>query len=308
MQRGSSLGGRLVAGALAAVILLSACGFSSTSGNSGGAHLNIVAGENFWGSIATQLGGNRVSVTSVVTDPNADPHEYESNTADARAFAQANYVILNGAGYDTWAQKVLDANPVDGRKVLTVAQLLGKSNGDNPHFWYSPTYVEKVADQISADLKALDAKDAQYFTEQRTAFETALKPYHDRIASIKAKFTGQKVGSTENIFVYMANELGLNLVSPPEFMSAVAEGNDPSANSVSAFQSQINAKQITVLVYNVQTVTAVTNNVKQLASQQNIPTVGVSETMQPPDATFQDWQYAQLLTLGNALNSSALAQ
>jgi zinc/manganese transport system substrate-binding protein len=306
MRRPSSLV-RLTAGALASIILLPACGSISTSGGSGG-HLNIVAGENFWGSIATQLGGNRVSVTSVVTDPNADPHEYESNTADARAFAQANYVIINGAGYDTWAQKLLDANPVSGRKVFTVAPLLGKSDGDNPHFWYNPDYVEKVADQITADLKSLDAGDAAYFTQQRAAFEIALKPYHDRIASIKSKFSGKKIGSTETIFVYMASALGLNLVSPPEFMGAVAEGNDPPANSVSAFQSQINNKQIKVLVYNVQTVTDVTSNIKQLASQQNIPTVGVSETMQPPNATYQDWQYAQLLTLENALNSSALTQ
>jgi len=307
MPKGNSRGGRMIAGAFISIIFLSACGSSSSSGSASG-HLNIVAGENFWGSIATQLGGNRVSVTSIVTDPNADPHEYESNTADARAFAEANYVILNGAGYDTWAQKLIDANPVDGRKVFTVAPLLGKSDGDNPHFWYNPDYVEKVADQITADLKSLDANDASYFTQQRTAFETALTPYHNRIASIKAKFSGQKVGATESIFVYMASALGLNLISPPEFMKAVAEGNDPPVSSVSEFQSQISSKQITVLVYNVQTVTDVTNNLKQLASQQNIPVVGVSETMQPPDATFQDWQYAQLLTLENALNANALGQ
>ena len=243
-----------------------------------------------------------------MTDPNADPHEYESNTSDARAFAEANYVILNGAGYDTWAQKLIDANPAPGRKVFTVAPLLGKSDGDNPHFWYNPDYVEKVSDQITADLKSLDSADSSYFTQQRAAFETALKPYHDRIASIKAKFSGQKVGATENIFVYMSNALGLNLISPSEFMKAVAEGNDPPVDSVAQFQSQISGKQITVLVYNVQTITAVTNNVKQLASQQNIPVVGVSETMQPPDATFQDWQYAQLLSLQNALNANALAK
>jgi zinc/manganese transport system substrate-binding protein len=268
--------------------------------------MQVVAGENFWGSIAAQLGGKHASVTSVVTDPNADPHEYESNTSDARAFAQANYVILNGAGYDDWGQKLLDANPVDGRKVLTVADLLKKKEGDNPHFWYNPDDVTRVADQITADYQALDPADAAYFAQQRSAFEAALKPYRDRIASIKAKFAGQKIGATESIFVYMANALSLNLISPPAFMQAVAEGNDPPAASVAEFQQQIEQKQITVLVYNVQTATAVTNNLKQLAAQQNIPTVGVSETMQPPDATFQDWQYAQLLTLQNALNANAL--
>jgi zinc/manganese transport system substrate-binding protein len=295
--------GRVLAGALASAVLMSACGASPTGG--GRSHVNIVAGENFWGSIAGQLGGDRVSVTSVMTDPNADPHEYESNSADARAFAQADYVILNGAGYDSWGQKLLDANPVDGRKVLTVASLLGKSNGDNPHFWYDPASVEKVSDQITADLKSLDPGDASYFTQRRSAFETALQPYHDRIAAIKAKFSGRKVGSTESIFVYMAGALGLNLISPPQFMKAVGEGNDPPVNSVAQFQSQISGKQITLLVYNAQTVTALTNNLKQLASQQNIPIVGVSETMQPSNSTFQDWQYAQLLEIQNALNATA---
>ena len=289
-----------------AALLLSGCTQSGPA--STGGTLQVVAGENFWGSIAAQLGGSHVNVTSVVTDPNADPHEYESNTSDARAFAQASYVILNGAGYDDWGQKLLDANPVDGRKVLSVANLLKKKEGDNPHFWYNPSYIEQVADQIAADYKALDSADAGYFTQQRAAFETALTLYHTRIATIKAKFAGQKIGATESIFVYMASALGLDLISPPAFMQAVAEGNDPPAASVAEFQQQIEHKQITVLVYNVQTVTDVTNNLKQLAAQQNIPTVGVSETMQPPDATFQDWQYAQLLTLQNALDANALSQ
>ena len=292
---------------LALFVALAGCATAGAQSTSGGA-MQVVAGENFWGSIAAQLGGTHVSVTSIVTDPNADPHEYESNTNDARAFAAARYVVLNGAGYDTWAQKLLDANPVSGRKVFTVADLLGKHEGDNPHFWYDPTYVERVADRITADYKALDPGDASYFTQQRAALAAALKPYHDRIAAIKTKFAGQKVGATESIFVYMANALGLNLISPPAFMQAVAEGNDPPASSVVTFQQQITRKQITVLVYNVQTATDVTNTLKQLAAQQNIPVVGVSETMQPPDVSFQDWQYAQLLTLQNALNANALSR
>jgi zinc/manganese transport system substrate-binding protein len=282
---------------------------SASSASSGSSKvLQVVVGENFWGSIATQLGGSHASVTSIVTDPNADPHEYESNTDTARAFAQANYVILNGAGYDSWGQKLLDANPVAGRKVFTVADLLGKHEGDNPHFWYNPGYVEQVADRITSDYKALDPADAAYFTQQHSAFETALSTYHQRINEIKAKFAGQKVGATESIFVYLASALGLDLISPPDFMEAVAEGNDPPASSVVQFEQLIQQKQITVLVYNVQTVTDVTNTIKQLASQQNIPIVGVSETIQPADASFQEWQVAQLLVLQNALNANALGQ
>jgi zinc/manganese transport system substrate-binding protein len=290
------------------LLCLNACAATGPATGTTGNQLQVIAGENFWGSIATQLGGSHVSVTSIVTDPNADPHEYETNTNDARLFAQANYVILNGAGYDTWAQKLLDANPVSGRKVFTVAQLLQKKEGDNPHFWYNPIYVEQVANQITKDYQALDPADATYFTQQHAAFENALGDYHQRIQEIKTKFAGQKVGATESIFVYTAEALGLNLITPPAFMQAVAEGNDPPASSIVTFEQQIRQKQITVLVYNVQTVTDITNTIRQLAAQQNIPVVGISETIQPADVSFQTWQVAQLLALQNALNAHTLGQ
>lgn len=293
-------------------MMMSGCGSagsgSSTGSQPSGRHLNLVAGENFWGSIATQLGGSQVTVRSVVTDPNADPHDYQSDTSTARAFATADYVILNGAGYDGWAERLLSANPRSGRRVLIVADLLGRGEGDNPHFWYSPDDVARVADRISSDLRSIDPADGDYLTARRATLTAALGPYTSRVASIRSTFAGRRVAATENIFEYMATALGLVLVSPPEFMRAVAEGNDPPADSVAAFQQAITTREATVLVYNVQTSTDVTNTIKQMASQQGIPVVAVSETLQPPGATFQEWQLGQLDTLYNALNAKALAR
>jgi len=297
-------GGTLLVGLLALTVALAACGTPAPSTSS--TTLQVVAGQNFWGSIAAQLGGSHVSVTSVVTNPNADPHEYESSAQDARLFGTADYVILNGAGYDAWGTKLLSANPNANRKVFTVADLLNKKAGDNPHFWYNPDWVERVADRITADYQALDSADSSYFTQQRAAFRTALQPYHDRIAKIKAAFPGVAVGSTESIFVYLATALGLNLISPPEFMQAVAEGNDPPAQTVAEFHDLVANRKIKVLVYNVQTSTNITEELKREATNNGIPVVGVSETLQPIDATFQEWQDAQLLTLQNALNAQAL--
>jgi zinc/manganese transport system substrate-binding protein len=263
----------------------------------------VVAGENFWGSIAAQLGGSKANVQSVVSDPNADPHEYESSTNDARAFADAELVILNGAGYDDWGQKLLAANPSSQRQVVAVAQLLGKKAGDNPHFWYNPDYVIRIADQITSSYKTIDPADAAYFDQQRVDFAGALKPYLDRIAEIRAKFGGKPVGSTESIFVYMADALGLSLISPPEFMQAVSEGNDPPVSAVAAFQDQITTRGIKVLVYNIQTATSITTNLKTLATANHIPVVGISETLQPENATFQSWQISQLVDLENALST-----
>ena len=286
------------------VALAWACGSAGPSGTSSNA-ISVIAGENFWGSIALQLGGARVNVQSVVTDPNADPHEYESSANDARAFAEAGLVILNGAGYDDWGRKLLDANPASGRHVLTVADLLGKKVGDNPHFWYSPDYVVRVADAVTAHYKSIDSADAAYFDQRRAEFATALGPYSDEIGKIKLKYAGTPVGATESIFVYLAAALGLNLTTPPEFMDAVAEGSDPPAAAVVEFQNQISANQFRVLVYNVQTTTAVTTTVRALAASHHVPSVGVSETLLPENATFQDWQLKQLASLEVALSSTS---
>ncbi|MGH7765137.1 MAG: metal ABC transporter solute-binding protein, Zn/Mn family [Candidatus Dormibacteraceae bacterium] len=295
--------GRHVVGALVAVAMFgSACGITGT-GSSG--LITVVAAEGFWGSIARQLGGDQVRVQSVVTDPNGDPHEYESSANDARAFADANLVVLNGAGYDDWGQKLLDANPSPNRVVLNVAAELGKKVGDNPHFWFNPDFVAVVADRITSDYKAIDSADAAHFDQRRSAFATALQPYLAEIANIKQRFGGTPVGATESIFVYMASALGLNLTTPVAFMDAVGEGNDPPAASVVAFQNQISFNQIKILVYNVQTVTAVTTNIKALAAARHIPSVGVSETIQPEGLSFQDWQLEQLKDIGGALSSAS---
>jgi zinc/manganese transport system substrate-binding protein len=281
--------------------VMAACGAAS-AGPSSGRTLQVVAGPNFWGSIAAQLGGAHVAVTSIVSNPSTDPHDYESSATDARAFATADYVVLNGAGYDDWGQKLLSANPSQSRRVFTVADLLKKKAGDNPHFWYNPDWVDRVADKITADYQALDPANAGYFIQQRQAFATALKPYHDAIAHIRSTFNGVPVGSTESIFVYMAQALGLNLISPPEFMQAISEGTDPPAQTVAEFQSQVSHHLITVLIDNTQTSTPITENLKQLAVKNSIPVVGISETLEPPTASFQDWQTKQLNSLQAALS------
>ncbi|HEY4888543.1 MAG TPA: zinc ABC transporter substrate-binding protein [Candidatus Dormibacteraeota bacterium] len=281
-------------------MLAGACG-GSISAPSGS--IVVIAAENFWGSIATQLGGSKVNVQSVVTDPNADPHEYETSTNDARAFADADLVILNGAGYDDWGRRLLDANPSAHRQVLDVAQLLGRKAGDNPHFWYEPGYIVKVADALTAHFRSIDTVDSSYFDQRRGDFGVALKPYEDKIASIKQRFGGTAIGSTESVFVYMANALGLNLITPAAFMDAVSQGNDPPVSSVAAFHDQIAANEIKVLVYNLQTATSVTTNLVQLAASRHIPSVGVSETG-PGSSTFEDWQLSQLDRLESSLASA----
>jgi zinc/manganese transport system substrate-binding protein len=270
--------------------------------------IQVVAAENFWGSLVSQLGGTHVQVLSIVTDPNADPHEYESNSANAQAIANASFVIVNGAGYDDWALKLISASSNPHQVVLNVATLLGKEKGDNPHFWYSPYYVNDTVAAMYSDLISIDPAHATYYTQQYATLKSALGTYNSRISEIRDKFAGVKVASTESIFEYMANATGLDLISPPAFMEAVAEGNDPPAQSVVQFQQQIQNGNVSVLVFNAQTVTPLTDNIKAMAAAKGIPIVAVTETIQPPDVSFQEWMNAELISLQNALNAQALGQ
>jgi zinc/manganese transport system substrate-binding protein len=266
----------------------------------------VVAAENFWGSLVAQIGGIHANVTSIVTDPNADPHEYESNTADAVAIANAQLVIVNGAGYDDWALQLITASPNPNRVVLNVADLLGQQPGANPHFWYNPTYVNTTVHQMYQDLVTIDSGNAAYYQQQYSTLTSSLGQLYARVAEIRHAFAGTNVSSTESIFVYLADATGLNLVSPPAFMDAVSEGIDPPAQSVSVFESQLESGYVSVLVYNEQTVTPLAQQMKSIAAQYNVTVVGVTETIQPPDVTFQMWMNAELLDLQNALNAKAL--
>ncbi|MCI4345767.1 MAG: zinc ABC transporter substrate-binding protein [Thermoplasmata archaeon] len=280
-----------------------------TSTHAAGGVLQVVAAENFWGSLVVQLGGSHVSVFSIVSDPNADPHDYESSTADAVAIANAQLVIENGAGYDDWCQHLLSASNTPNQVVLNVANVLGKVAGDNPHFWYGATYVNATLASMYGDLVKLDGADRAYFEAQYTALNTSLNSdVFGREAEIRTQFAGTQVASTESIFQYMANSSGLDLVSPPAFMDAVAEGNDPPIASVTLFQNQLESGNVSVLVYNEQTVTPLTTQMKQIATDHNVSVVGVTETIQPTDVTFEVWMEGELLALQNALNQKALGK
>lgn len=288
---------------------------SSPAASSSGV-IQVVAAENFWGSLVGQMGGTHVSVLSIVSDPNADPHEYESNTSDAIAVADAQLVIENGAGYDDWCSQLVSASNTPGQVVLNVANLLGEPNGANPHFWYDQPFVKETVAAMYGDLVHLDGADQGYFSSQYAALNTSLAPLWATEAYLDAHWgAGQanvsaraQVASTESIFQYMANSSGLDLVSPYAFMAAVAEGSDPPVDSVTQFQNQLESGNVSVLVYNEQTVTPLTQQMKSIAAQYNVSVIGVTETIQPPTETFEFWMSAELADLENALNQKALGQ
>jgi len=270
-----------------------------------GGQLRVAAAENFWGSIAAQLGGDRVQVTSIITNPATDPHEYEPTAVDARTLAGARLVVVNGIGYDPWAPKLLAANPVHGRLVITVGDLVGLKPGDNPHRWYSPTNVQQVIATIVRDYDQLDPKDDAYFARQEHTFETkGLGEYRSLIAAIRSRYRGVRVGASESIFAPLAHALGLDLVTPASFLNAISEGTEPTAADKSTIDRQVATKTIKVWVYNSQNSTPDVARITDAARKKGIPVTTITETLTPATATFQAWQVAQLQALRAALHQA----
>ena len=290
-------------GALAvAALVLASCGGGSTSTRPDGGQLQVVAAENLWGSLAAQLGGDKVTVQSIISSPNTDPHEYEATPSDARAVASAQYVVYNGIGYDPWAEKLINANPSNGRVVLKVQTLLGLKSDDNPHAWYSPDDVLKVVDQITADYKKLDPAAAAFFDTQHGEFITnGLKEYDASVLQIREKYAGTPIGATESIVSPLADALGLKLLTPYSFLQAVSEGTDPTAQDKAIADSQIESNQIAVLMFNTQNATPDVQRLVDAATAKGIPIVDVTETLDPPTDSFQAWQTRQLRSLADAL-------
>jgi zinc/manganese transport system substrate-binding protein len=287
---------------LTLALLASGCGLANNTTAAGGGKVEVVAAENSWGSIAAQLGGEKVRVTSLITNPATDPHDYDATPRDAQAIARARYVIVNGAGYDPWAGKLASANPVPGRVLLVVGDLVGVKEGGNPHLWYSASYVAQVIDRITADLDQLDAADSGYFDHQARQYRTVgLKDYLETIGAIRQKYAGTPVGASESIFAYMAQATGLNLVTPPGYLKAISDGTDPSAADKATADEQVSHGRVRVFVFNSQNSAPEVEGLVTKARAAGIPVVEITETLSPAGLTFQDWQAGELKALLAAL-------
>jgi zinc/manganese transport system substrate-binding protein len=294
--------------ALAGLLLVAAAGCATTAPtqrSSGGTVIEVGASINVWGSILSQLGGSHVRETSIITNPATDPHDYEPSPDDAKLIAASRLFIDNGIGYDSWADKTLSASPDPNRLVINVGQLVGIAAGGNPHRWYSPADVDKVADAITAALQRIDPADRQYYASRRSSFETAaLADYHRLITAIKTSYPGTPVGASESIFAPLADALGLDLITPGSFLRAISEGTDPSAADKATIDQQIQARKIKVYVFNSQNSTPDVSQQVAAARQHGIPVVAVTETLTPATATFQQWQTTQLQDLHAALSQA----
>ncbi len=261
--------------------------------------LSVVAAENFYGDVARQVGGDGVEIASILSNPDQDPHLFETTPTIVRQIATARIVIFNGADYDAWMDKLLKIAPRAGRTVLAVAELVDKKAGDNPHFWYDPATMPTVARALAdAFSKADPAHRSDYAARLKTVL-ASLDRVNSKIEEIRASYAGVAITATEPVFGYMAAALGLE-VRNERFQMAVMNDTEPSARDIAAFEQDLKEHRVKVLLYNKQTGTKLTQRMLEIARRARVPVVGVTET-EPMGTTYQDWMLMQLADLQKAL-------
>jgi len=259
----------------------------------------VVAAENFYGDVASAVGGDHVAVTAILANPDEDPHLFEASPSVARNLAAAQLVIYNGADYDPWMAKLLSANNAPGRAVIVAADLVHKKPGDNPHLWYDPPTMPAVAAAIATELTSLDPADKADFDANLAKLDASLTQVTDKAASIKAKYAGTAATATEPVFGYMAAALGLKMRNE-SFQLAVMNDTEPSARDTAAMESDLKSARVKVFFYNSQVTDPLTTRLLAIANAAHVPVVGVSET-EPAGKTFSQWMLDQLDATEKAL-------
>jgi zinc/manganese transport system substrate-binding protein len=261
--------------------------------------LKVVAAENFYGGVAQQIGGAEVEVVSVMSNPDQDPHLFETSPAVLRQLAAAQLVIYNGADYDPWMPKLLAATPKPDRAEIVAADLVHKKPGDNPHLWYDPATMPAAARAIAAALGKADPAHAADYQARLAAFLSSLKPIDDKVEAIRRKFAGSSVTASEPVFGYMAEALGLKMRNE-RFQLSIMNDTEPAASDVAAFERDLKEHRVRVMFYNKQASDKIVQHLVALARAAKVPVVGVTETI-PPGMTFQDWMLSELSETEKAL-------
>lgn len=282
---------------IAVTLLLSACGSSTRAGG----RLDVVAAENVYGDIASQIGGPDISVTSLLTSPTADPHFFEPGTSTGLAVAGAKVVLQNGLGYDAFMTRLENAAPSKDRVVVTMADVLGVHGNDaNPHLWYDVPRLDRIAGAIAAAFVRADPSHAVAYRRGLHRFERSLEPLRREVATIRTRFHGAPVAYTEPVPGYLVSAAGLRNLAPDSFTRPLEEGTEPSASAVAAMSELVAQHRIRVLLYNAQAVSPLTARLRSAAEKAGVPVLPVTETL-PPHLTFQQWQLDQARALAAAL-------
>ena len=264
--------------------------------------VNAVGAESQYGNVIGQIGGRYVHVSSILNNPNTDPHTFESSPGVAREIGAAQLIVQNGVGYDTFMDKIESASPDTARKVITVQSLLGlPASTANPHLWYSPSTMPKVAATVAQALSALLPSHSAYFQANLKSFDNSLSPLFGAISAFRAKYGGVDVVTTEPVADYLLNALGVHNLTPFTFQADIMNGIDPPPQDISVVNGYLANHKARVLCYNQQVVDPLTASIRLAARQAGIPVVGVYETMPTPGFDYQTWMIDEVLAIQNAV-------
>lgn len=264
-----------------------------------GEPLRIVAAENFYGDLAHQIGGAHVAVTSILSNPDDDPHLFETSASTARALSGAEIVIYNGAGYDPWMDKLLSASPAPDRVAIVAADLIGAKSGDNPHVWYAPETLPAIASKLAAELEKRDPAHAADYRANLARFDAAFDEILKKVAAVKAEFAGTPVTATEPVFGYMAQAMGFDMLNE-EFQLATMNDTEPGPRQVADFEGSLKSGRVRILFYNSQVADDTTARLLALAKASHVTVIGVTET-EPGGKTIETWFGEQVAEVQQAL-------
>lgn len=259
----------------------------------------IVAAENMYGDIAKQIGGVHVDVTTILSNPDQDPHSFELTPSVGYALTKAQLVIINGVGYDAWADRLLSHQTQNRPKIILAQDILGKKMGDNPHLWYDIDGMQKLSQYLAKQYIALMPENRNLFETNLAQFSNQLTQIKKRIETIKSQHLGLFVAATEPVCGIMVEKLGFEM-GEQNFQWVIMNGGEPSPRQVAQFEDDLRQKKIKLLFYNAQVITPETDRLKQIANQANIPIIGVSETM-PEGMSYQQWMNNTLSKIEAAL-------
>ena len=298
-----------IAAVAAVTAAVTACSGTASGAPNASGKIVAIGAENEYADVIGQIGGKYVEASAIMSNPNTDPHTFEASPAVAREVSAAQLIVQNGVSYDTFMSTIESASPNSGRKVIDVQQLLGLPNSTaNPHLWYNPDTMPKVADAVAADLAAIQPSHAAYFDANAKTFIASLTPWYNAIAAFKKAYAGTPVATTEPVADYMLQAVGADNMTPWTFQADIMNGVDPSPQLTATQRALFTDHKVKVFLYNQQVTDPLTDSLITLANQNHIPVVGVYETMPVPGYDYQSWMLAEVQDLTKAVTSGVSTQ
>jgi len=289
------------AAAAATAVAIFAISSSAAPAHASSSRIVAVGAENEYANVISQIGGRYVDASAIESNPNTDPHSYQASPSVAETVSSAGLVVQNGLGYDTYMSRIESASSNSKRRVIDVQHLLGLPDSTpNPHLWYRPTTMPRVAAAIAGDLSAIEPAHASYFRANARRFDASLQPWLNALAAFSHKHPSTPVAVTEPVGDYMLRAAGARIMTPWNLQADVMNGVDPAPQDVSLERGLLSTRQVKVFLYNQQVTDTLTQTFLSVARSAHVPVVGVYETM-PLGYSYQSWMLAEVRALNRAV-------